>query len=84
MKYLRPLFIITMVLSSAAPTLAKCPIVSSTICHFEGAQRFCEVHDPLAPEIQITENHIVHMAPYEQLDDYERGYVDAIQNRNRH
>lgn len=54
----------------------------SAICHFEGAQRFCEVHDPLAPGAQIIENHIVHTAPYEQLDDYERGYVDGRCDRS--
>ncbi len=48
-----------------------------SVCYFEGAQRFCEVHDPPEPGAQVTYNHIVHMAPYERLDDYERGYVDG-------
>ena len=49
----------------------------TNMCHFEGKQRFCEVHDPLEPGDKITKNHVIHMAPYELLDDYERGYIDG-------
>jgi hypothetical protein len=54
---------------------------STSPCFYQEGRKFCEVHDPIVPGYPPgVENHIVHTAPYEQLDDYERGYVDGMES----